>query len=352
MGLDFRYRDKIPVGVLGATGIVGQSFVRALQDHPWFIVSALAGSERSIGKRYGDAVEWKMSTPLPEHLADIELKACTPDLPCSLIFSALDASVAGEIESQFAASNYYVVSNARNHRMDDEVPLIVPEVNASHLDLLKKEQKGFIVTCPNCIAGPLSLALKPLMSPFSIESVQVVTMQAASGAGSSGESAFSLLDNVIPFIEGEEEKVQQEPLKILGELEGNVINPFPSCISAQCNRAPVTDGHLISVSVKLEKKAKREDLIEAWREFQGEPQGLELPTAPLHPIHFVEDKFSPQPRFHRHQEDGMSIVIGQLKECSVQDFRFVILSHNMIRGAVGGSLLTAELLAKKGYIFW
>ena len=339
---------RIPVGILGATGSVGQKFVELLQNHPWFEIAALAASERSAGKPYGDSVQWILQTPLSSKIASMQIQTCEPDLPCRIVFSALDSGVAGEIETTFANAGYFVFSNSRNHRMDADVPLLVSEINSDHLQLLEKQPyKGAILTNPNCSATGLVLALKPLLDRFGLQAVHVVTMQALSGAGFPGVSSLSILDNVIPFIPGEEEKLESEPLKILGKYENGSIHNLNLKISAQCNRVSVFDGHTECVSVKLSRTTSEEEMIREWNDFSGEPQQLKLPSAPEKPIHYLPEKDAPQPRLHRNMENGMAVTIGQLRPCSLLDYKFVLLSHNTIRGAAGGAILNAELMVKK-----
>lgn len=347
MGTDFQFRDKISVAILGATGCVGQKFVELLAHHPWFEVVALAASERSVGKTYQEAVHWMMATPIPPHLANLKVSACRPsDLNCQLVFSGLDASVAGEIETTFANAGCTVVSNSRNHRWDPDVPLMIPEVNPGQLQLLKQQKydKGKIITVPNCSATGLCLALKPIVDSFGLESVHVVTLQALSGAGHPGVASLEIIDNVIPYIQGEEEKLQKEPLKIL-ELPDLKI-------SAQCNRVPVIDGHLECVSIKLKQKTSPEQIIEKWQQFKGIPQEWALPSAPAHPLYYFHEENYPQPRLQRGLEKGMAVSIGHLRPCPLFDYKFNLLSHNTIRGAAGNAILTAELLLKQGHIFW
>ena len=344
--------NKIPVGVLGATGSVGQKFIELLSNHPWFEVAEVAASERSAGNLYKDAVNWILSSPILERIANLEVKNCVPDLDSKIVFSGLDSSVAGEIESEFAKKGYIVVSNSKNHRMDKDVPLLVPEINPSHLELIKFQNYngGCIVTNPNCSTIGLVLALKPLHDNFGLEMVNVVTMQALSGAGYPGVSSLDIVDNVIPFISGEEGKLEIEPLKILGDLNLHEIVNTDIKISAQCNRVAVLDGHLECVQVKLENKASDKDLIDAWHNFSSEPQKLNLPTAPLKPIYyFTEDKY-PQPKIHRNLDKGMAVSVGRLRKDPLLDYKFIVLSHNTIRGAAGGAILCAELMISKGYI--
>jgi len=353
LGAEYHFRDKVRVGILGATGAVGQKFVQLLADHPWFELVALAASERSVGKRYSQAVNWILNTPLPEAVGEMEVSNCTPDLPCNIVFSGLDASVAGEIEMAFAEKGYVVVSNARNYRMAQHVPLLIPEVNPDHLELLHHQTtKGKIVTNPNCSVIGLALALKPLDQHFGVEAVHVTTLQAVSGAGYPGVASLDILDNVIPFISGEEDKVETEPQKILGKLHNDRIHPAAFKISAQCNRVAVTDGHMACISVKFAHKPTPQEMIAAWESFTSEAQILNLPTAPLKPIHYFAAQNYPQPRLHRNLDNGMSIAVGRLQPCSLFDYKFVVLSHNTMRGAAGCAVLNAELLMKKGFVFW
>jgi aspartate-semialdehyde dehydrogenase len=344
--------NKIPVGVLGATGSVGQKFIELLSNHPWFEVAEVAASERSAGNIYKDAVNWILSSSIPERIANLTVKNCVPDLESKIVFSGLDSSVAGGIEEAFAKKGYIVVSNSKNHRMDEDVPLLVPEINSDHLQLVKtqKYNGGCIVTNPNCSTIGLVLALKPLFDNFGLETVNVVTMQALSGAGYPGVSSLDIIDNVIPYISGEEPKLETEPLKILGKLNSHKIENTSIKISAQCNRVAVADGHLECVQVKLKNKASEEDIIKAWQNFSGEPQKLNLPTAPLNPIYyFSEDKY-PQPKIHRNLDKSMAVSVGRLRKDSLLDYKFVVLSHNTVRGAAGGAILCAEMMISKGYI--
>ncbi len=344
--------EKIPVGILGATGMVGQKFVQLLSSHPWFEIVALGASDRSVGKRYGEAIKWAMPAALPHHIAQMPVRACRPDLPCSVVFSGLDSAVAGEIEQQFAQAGYKVISNSSSHRMDPSVPLLIPEVNSEHAKLLLHQSfgRGTILTNPNCSVIGLAMALKPLLDRWEIEAVHVVTLQALSGAGYPGIPSMDILDNVIPHIAGEEAKVETEPLKILGTLREKEIVPYPMRLSAQCTRVSVADGHLACISVKFKKKASASEILTAWSEFQGEPQQLKLPTAPIRPLVYLEDETHPQPKLHRTLEEGMAVSIGRLRECPLFDWKFVILSHNTVRGAAGCAILNAELMAKKGYL--
>lgn len=343
--------QRIPVGILGATGSVGQKFVELLAEHPWFEIAALAASASSAGKPYGTAARWFMATPLPDDIARMRVERCEPGLPCRIVFSALDAEVAGEIEQQFARAGYIVVSNARNHRFDADVPLLVPEINAGHLDLVRHQQygEGFIVTNPNCSTTGLVLALKPLVDAFGLEAVHVVTLQAASGAGYPGVPSLDLLDNVVPYIGGEEQKMETEPRKILGTYAAGAIVPQELAISATCTRVPVLDGHTECVSVKLRERASAEDVIAAWHDFRGLPQELGLPLAPRQPVHYFDTPRYPQPRLHRSLERGMAVSVGRLRADTLFDYKFVALVHNTVRGAAGGALLNAELMVRQGY---
>lgn len=342
---------KIPVGILGATGMVGQKFVELLSSHPWFEIVALAASDRSAGKRYIEAIKWSMPKPLPLHTADMPVMNCEPNLPCKIVFSGLDSSVAGKIEENFAKAGYHVISNSSNHRMDPHVPLLVPEINSEHLKLIQHQQfgRGAIITNPNCSVIGITMALKPLLDNWGIEAVNVVTLQALSGAGYPGVASMDILDNVIPFISGEEAKIEKEPLKIMGAYDEKGITPYPMSLSAQCTRVSVTDGHLACISIKLKKKTSAHEIISSWREFKGEPQHLNLPMAPKQPLIYLDDEKHPQPKLHRSLENGMAVSIGRLRECSLFDWKFIILSHNTIRGAAGGAILNAELMVKQGY---
>lgn len=335
--------EKIHVGILGATGSVGQKFVELLQHHPWFEVTALAASDRSAGKPYGEAATWFSGSQLDPRMAQMRVSACEPTLPCRIVFSGLDSSVAGELESAFARAGYVVVSNSKNHRMDADVPLLVPDVNPEALELVKTQSygKGMIVTNPNCTTVGLVMALKPLVDAFGVESVMVTTMQALSGAGYPGVSSLDIVDNVVPFISGEEEKVETEPVKILG---------VPLKISAHCNRVAVIDGHTECVSVKFKREATQQEIIDAWRSYRSVPQDLGLPMAPEKPIHYFDEDRYPQPRLHRMLDKGMATSIGRLRPCALLDWKFVLMSHNTIRGAAGGAILNAELMYRTGLV--
>lgn len=342
--------NKIPVAILGATGSVGQKFIELLANHPWFEIREVAASERSAGKKYKDAVNWVQSSAIPKNVAELVVKECRPNLESKIAFSGLDATVAGEIESDLALNGYYVISNSRNHRFDLDVPLLIPEVNPDHLELLKVQKyDGAIVTNPNCSTIGLVMALKPIIDRYGLEAVNVVTMQALSGAGYPGVSSLDIIDNVVPFIGGEEAKIETEPLKILGELKNGMIINKNFTISAQCNRVAVIDGHLETVQVKLKKKASKEEILQAWGGFSGMPQQLDLPMAPIKPVHYFEENKYPQPKLHRNIDKAMAVSVGRLRECPLFDYKFVVLSHNTIRGAAGGAILNAELMLKQGY---
>ncbi len=345
-----KLKGKIPVAILGATGSVGQKFIELLSNHPWFEIKEVAASERSAGKKYKDAVNWILTSPLPEKIGNLIVKECDTNLNSKIAFSGLDAGVAGEIESNLAKAGYYVISNSRNHRFDKDVPLLIPEVNPDHLELVKTQSyKGAIVTNPNCSTIGLVLALKPLQDKFGLEAVNVVTMQALSGAGYPGVSSLDIVDNVIPFIGGEEKKMETEPLKILGSLKNGKVKNLNLKISAQCNRVAVLDGHLETVQIKLKKKASIDNIIKEWKSFTSIAQKLKLPLAPLHPIYYLEQEKYPQPKLHRNLDKGMAVSIGRLRECSLFDYKFVVLSHNTVRGAAGGAILNAELMLKLNY---
>ena len=344
--------NKIPVGILGATGSVGQKFIQLLADHPWFEIIELAASESSAGKKYKDVVYWFLPTPIPEQLENIEVKKCEPSLNCNVVFSGLDSSIAGTVETEFANYGYKVISNSRNHRMDEDVPLLIPEINPDHINLIKSQKfgDGFIVTNPNCSTIGLTIALKPLYDDFGIEEVNAVTMQAISGAGHPRKVNLNINDNVIPYIKGEVEKIEIEPLKIFGDLNSNKIIYKDFKINVLCNRVNVTDGHMESVQVKLSKPATKESVIESWNNFSSEPQKLKLPFAPARLIHYFEQQDFPQPKLHRDIENGMAVSIGKFNPDKFFDYSFVVLSHNTARGAAGGAILCAELLKAKGYI--
>lgn len=344
------------VGVLGATGMVGQRMVSLLDNHPWFTVTALAASENSAGKRYGDAAAWQLDTPMPAWVAEMIVQKSAPPLDCDFVLSGLDNAVAGEIEEQFAAAGYPVISNAKNHRMENDVPLLIPEVNAAHLGVIDRQRKnrgwnkGFIVTNPNCSTIGLVCALKPLQEAFGITKVLVTTMQAISGAGYPGVASLDILDNVIPFIGGEEHKVESETLKLLGGFDGEKFVDADITVSAHCNRVHVRDGHLECVSVEFSEQAEPEDVLRAWRSFVPETVSLGLPSLPNPFIIYKEEENRPQPRRDRDAGRGMQVTVGRLRRCPILHYKFVVLSHNTIRGAAGAAIADAELLAAKGIL--
>lgn len=346
---------KIPVGILGATGVVGQRFIQMLEGHPWFEVAWLAASDRSEGRVYAEAARWRLKTPIPPQVAKMQISPARPDGAPKVIFAALDASIAAELEPRFAEAGCAVVSNSSALRMKEDVPLVIPEVNSGHIKLIqaqgwRKKSGGYVVTNPNCSAIGLVLALAPLNQRFGLEVVMAVTMQAVSGAGYPGVASLDILGNVIPFIRNEEEKMEEETRKLLGRLNGAGIIPAGFAMSAQCNRVAVEDGHTESVSIRLKNKAKPEDIIVAWNEYRAEPQELKLPSAPERPVVYVEANDRPQPRFDVDTGAGMTAVVGRLRPCGVLDWKFTVLSHNTIRGAAGAALLNAELLKAKGYL--
>ncbi len=344
--------DAIEVGVLGATGVVGQQFVSRLARHPWFRCTWLAASERSEGKSYKSVAPWKLSTPIPAGAADRIVDGCVPGRGPKVVFSGLDASVAGDIERAFAEAGHIVVSNARNFRMDPLVPLLIPEVNPDHLALIPEQRRGkgwpgAIVTNPNCSTIVLAMALAPLRR-FNIRAVVVSTMQAVSGAGYPGVPSLDILGNVVPFIGGEEEKMQTETLKILGGDGGRA--PYPAVVSAHTNRVPVLDGHTITVSVAFEQPPSIDALADAIRTFTGQPQDLFLPSAPQPPLVLMEAENRPQPRLDADLGGGMAVSIGRLRACPVMHARFVALGHNTVRGAAGAAILNAELMHAEGLL--
>lgn len=344
-----RYR----VGILGATGAVGQKFVSLLADHPWFEITALAASKRSAGKTYREATNWIGSTPIPASIADQVVVPTIPNLPCDFVFSGLDSKVAGELEGDFARAGYPVISNARNYRMQPEVPLLIPEVNPEHTKLIEQQSwgsDGFIVTNPNCSTVGLVCALKPLHDAFGLGAVQVTTLQALSGAGYPGVSSLDILGNVVPYIGGEEDKLATEPRKLLGTLSEDGIQFADVVISAQCNRVPVLEGHLECVSVKLKTSASVDELLRVWDSFESPIAALGLPSLPRPFIQRFEDVRFPQPRRHVDLGRGMTVSVGRVRPCEVLDFKFIVLSHNTVRGAAGGAVLNAELLVKQGYL--
>ena len=347
---------KIKVGVLGATGMVGQRFIQLLENHPWFEISALAASERSAGKPYKETMlgRWKLETPIPKEVAAMEVKECTPNLDCRIVFSALDSNVAGPVEEEFARSGYVVSSNSKNHRMSEDVPLLIPEVNGDHLSIIPRQKKrmgskGFIVTNPNCSAIGMVMAVAPLHKKYEVTKIMVTTMQALSGAGYPGVASLDIVDNVVPYIGGEEEKMESEPQKILGKVENNRFVMAGMVISASCNRVQVKDGHLEAVSIEMKAKPSRDELIETLRVYNP-LKGFDLPFAPPQPIIVREENDRPQPRFDRDEGKGMTCVVGRVRKCPILDYKFLVLSHNTIRGAAGAAILNAEYMKVTGYL--
>lgn len=354
---------KIPVGILGATGMVGQQYLHRLAHHPWFDVRFLASSEASAGKSYGEAVagRWHLDAPiaprflhLPVHrIDDIQEAKKT----CRFVFSAVSNEAAKSYEELYAEEGVPVISNAAYHRQTADVPLLIPEVNPDHAQLIHTQQKnrhwkrGFIVAKPNCSLQSYMIPLEPLHRRYRVKRLLITTLQAVSGAGHPGISSLDIVDNVIPYIANEEEKSEQEPLKIWGHLDdGRLSLADGIAISAHCNRVPVLDGHLACVSVQFEEKPKEHEILQLWEHFRGLPQQWQLPSAPARPIVYREECNRPQPRQDRNAGDGMSITTGRLRSCPVLDYRFVALSHNTVRGAAGGGILNAEFLVHKEYL--
>jgi len=345
--------QKIEVGILGATGMVGQHFIRFLQGNPWFDLKWLGASDRSAGKKYRDAMTWHLGV-VPDTVAEIAVDECKPGNAPRLLFSAMDASVATEIERAFAQAGHIVVSNSRNHRMEKDVPLLVPEINPDHLKLVPGQQrargwKGQIVTNPNCSTIVLTMGLAPLKQ-FGITKVVTTTMQAVSGAGYPGVASMDILGNVVPFIGGEEEKMQQETQKIMGEFRGDHIEPLAAKVSAHCNRVAVVDGHTVTVSVEFSSKPSEADVRHAFDSFTAVPQQRQLPSAPPRPVIYMEEANRPQPRKDAERERGMAAFVGRLRPCPVLDYKFVAMSHNTVRGAAGAAVLNAELMYSEGML--
>lgn len=345
---------KLRVGILGATGMVGQRFIQLLENHPQFEITALAASDRSQGRRFEEACTWRLEGELPAFVRSMIVAAPAPPLDCDLIFSSLPGDIARDSEGAFARAGFPVISNSSAFRMDRDVPLLIPEVNSEHLALLEVQknngagQKGYIVTNPNCSTIMLALALAPLHTRFGVKSVVATTMQALSGAGYPGVPSLAISDNVLPFIDGEEEKIEQETLKILGKLEGAGIEVAPMAVSAQCHRVNVSDGHMAAVRVKLDQTAGIDDVKDALASFTALPQELQLYSAPPNPIIVRDEPDRPQSRLDRDAGQGMSVTIGRIFPDNVLDYRFVALSHNTIRGAAGAAILNAELLIAMG----
>jgi aspartate-semialdehyde dehydrogenase len=347
-------QTRIEVGILGATGMVGQHFVKFLEGHPWFDLRWLGASDRSAGKKYHEATAWHLGGTAPAAIADLTVEDCKPGNAPRLLFSAMDASVATEIEQAFAQAGHVVVSNSRNHRMDRDVPLLVPEINPDHLKLVPSQQRargwrGQIVTNPNCSTVVLTMGLVPLKQ-FGITKVIATTLQAISGAGYPGVASMDIIANVIPYIGGEEEKMQQETQKIMGDFRGDHIEPLAATVSAHCNRVPVVDGHTVTVSVELSAKPSIAELHAALDSFHGVPQERNLPSAPPRPVIYMHEANHPQPRRDAERERGMAAFVGRLRPCPVLDYKFVALGHNTIRGAAGAAVLNAELMHSEGML--
>lgn len=347
-------QNRIEVGVLGATGMVGQHFIKFLQGHPWFDLKWVGASDRSAGKKYRDAMKWHLGGDTPETVADLTVEECKPGNAPRLLFSAMDASVATEIERAFAAAGHIVVSNSKNHRMEPDVPLLVPEINPGHLELMLAQRrnrgwKGGIATNPNCSTVVLTMGLAPLKQ-FGITRVIATTMQAISGAGYPGVPSMDINANVIPFIGGEEEKMQQETQKILGDLRDGAVAPLAAKVSAHCNRVPVVDGHTVTISVELSAKPSEADLLRAFAGFRGVPQERELPSAPKCPVQYMNQPDRPQPRKDAERDRGMAAFVGRLRPCPVLDWKYVALGHNTVRGAAGAAVLNAELMVSEGVL--
>jgi aspartate-semialdehyde dehydrogenase len=345
-------KNKLPIGILGATGMVGQRYIQLLENHPLFEIAWLAASDRSCGKKYGEAAKWRLDTPMPKRIAEMTVSPAEPAGAPKIIFSSIDAPIAREAEPLFAAAGHAVISNSSAFRMAPNVPLVLPEVNADHLRLIEtqesyKKSGGFIVTNSNCtVMGPV-LSLKPLADRFGLEQIFSVSMQAVSGAGYPGVPSMDILDNVVPFINTEEEKMEEELFKLLGTFEGQTVKPLQARMSAACNRVAVVDGHTVCVSIKLREKATKEQILQAWADFKP-LAGKNLPFAPQQPVYYESQPDRPQPRLDRNREGGMAVTVGRLRPCNLLDWKFVVLSHNTVRGAAGATILNAEMLASMG----
>lgn len=348
--------DTLKVAVLGAAGSVGQRYVELLEGHPNFELAEVVGSERSAGKHYSDAADWRLSAAPPDNAAGMTLKHPEEPVESPIVFCSLPGGIARETELKLASEGHFVFSNARDNRMDDDVPLMIPEVNADHSKAIAVQRKnrgfskGFVVTNPNCSTIHLVLALKPIWDAFGIEQCMVTTMQAVSGAGYPGVPSLDMIDNVVPYIGGEEEKMESETKKLLGTFDGHAFEYAGLGMSAQCNRVPVRHGHLETVNLKLGKKASPAEVVEVLRNFRGRPQELDLPSAPEFPIVVRDQPDRPQPSLDRDVENGMASVVGRVRECSLFDIKFVVLGHNTIRGAAGASILNAEMLLADGFM--
>jgi len=353
--------DKLKVALLGATGMVGQRFVKLLEGHEMFELAVLAASPKSAGKKYREAAHWCIEGEIPEEVAEMTVVGAEPEdvkkvCNVDLVFSALPSDAARIIEAEYAKMGVPVISDASAYRMEEDVPVLIAEVNPDHLEIVRRQAdrgwRSFIITNPNCTTNALALALKPLQDEFGVRSVVVSTMQALSGAGWMGVPSMAILDNIIPYIKNEEEKVEREALKILGRYEGGRIIPADFKISASCHRVNVLDGHLEAVFVELGRGADPEEVAEVMRRFRGRPQELKLPTAPENPIIVRDEPDRPQPRLDRNAGGGMSIVVGRIRRDRVfrNGIKFLVLGHNTIRGAAGNAVLNAELAVREGYI--
>ncbi|MFW6184580.1 MAG: aspartate-semialdehyde dehydrogenase [Chloroflexota bacterium] len=347
--------NKIPVAVLAATGAVGQRFVQLLSDHPWFEVTAVTGSERTMGGRYGDGVNWVLPGEIPPHIADLTVQPTEPTLDVPVVFSALPSQEARELEPAFAAAGYAVVTNASAFRMADDVPLLIPEVNPDHTDLIPRQQEargwsGFIVASPNCSTTSIILPMKVFQDAAGLQAAVITTMQAISGAGYPGVPSMSIIDNVIPHIGGEDEKLENEPRKLLGKMVDREMVLADIQLSAQANRVPVMDGHLASVSVKLGERVTPLQAIELLQEWQRPKICAELPSSPQQPLLYRSEDDRPQPRLDRDSAEGLAWTVGKVRRCSVLDLRYMAITHNTLRGAASGSILNAELLKVQGFI--
>jgi aspartate-semialdehyde dehydrogenase len=346
---------KLPVAILGATGTVGQKFITLLADHPWFEIVQLAASAARDGKRYGDEVRWREVTPLPERIAGMRLTAMAPDGQAKLAFSALDASIARDVEPAFAMAGVFVVSNASAFRMAEDVPLLIPEVNAEHLALIARQRRergwrGAIVVNPNCSTAALVTALAPLHRAFGLRTAVVATLQAASGAGYPGVPSLDLLGNVIPFIGGEEEKIEAELRKILGRVEGERVVEAEIVTSAMVHRVPVVDGHMVSASLAFDRAPTPEEAVAALRAFSGSPLVAGLPTSPAHPVEVEDRADRPQSRLDLDRGRGMTVTVGRVRPCPLHHLRLVALGHNLVRGAAGAAVQNAELVRASGLL--
>jgi len=348
-------KERIPVTILGATGAVGQRYVSLLAGHPWFEVVGLAASDRSAGRPYAEVCRWVLDSPMPAEMQQMPVMPTSTDLPGRLVFSALPGELAERVEEDLAAAGYAVCSNASAHRMDEDVPLVIPEVNPEHIDLIttqrrKRGWRGFIATNPNCSTTIMVLGLTPLLRQYGIQRIHAVTLQALSGAGYPGVPSLDILDNVLPYIGGEEDKLASEPAKLWGTLRHNEVESAAVQVSAQCNRVPALEGHMVCLSAALEKPASLQEVRQAMEDYRALPQGLQLPSAPAQPIIVRDEVDRPQTRKDRDAGAGMAVTVGRLQECPVLGLRMVVLGHNTVRGAAGGSIELAELLAARGYL--